>query len=340
MHAAVHPPLEFFTPAGSRPAPPISSSRRSGAPGLVPNRTYVLSDGRRRASGTADSSGTIIAQLAAPRGSTVDARRTGRPDADDAARRPAARRSAGERPSVLGGSCQPGDYWGDAAGDAADQRGRGHAQLSGRRRQRADRRRSARSNGNAAGLPTAALAQSDELSGGLTETEVPEILDTSPIDGESLYGKFTALAESGLLLPDNTVFRPTGSRGSRSQILTADGATQVFKAAQRRHLQGRDRDRPRCRAPTWRCGRSPTRTATPGPSGRGSPSSSHRVRRHGQLQARRREARRLVACNVVFARAAGAARHRQGQDHARRGRSSRSGTAGSGAARRASRCAG
>jgi hypothetical protein len=86
-------------------------------------------------------------------------------------------------------------------------------------------------NGSADGLPTAALAQSDELSGGLTETEVPDIVDTSPINGETLYGKFTAVAESGLLLPDNTLLPTDGISRISLQILTADTATQVFKAS-------------------------------------------------------------------------------------------------------------
>ena len=80
------------------------------------------------------------------------------------------------------------------------------------------------------GLPSDMLVQSDELSGGLTETEVPEIVDTSPIDGESLYGKFTALAESALPLPDNTLLPTNGISRISLQILTANGATRVFKA--------------------------------------------------------------------------------------------------------------
>jgi hypothetical protein len=57
--------------------------------------------------------------------------------------------------------------------------------------------------GHAAGLPSSNIVQSDELSGGLTETEVPDIQDTSPMEGETMYGHFTALAESGLALPTN-----------------------------------------------------------------------------------------------------------------------------------------
>ena len=43
-------------------------------------------------------------------------------------------------------------------------------------------------NGDATGLPTSDIAQTDERSGGVTETEVPDIVDTSPIEGETVYG--------------------------------------------------------------------------------------------------------------------------------------------------------
>jgi hypothetical protein len=136
----------------------------------------------------------------------------------------------GDASTVLAGRCQPGDYWGappatpptsTAAGTPSSANGGGSA-LTGM---------ICPLSGNAAGLPAAALAQSDELSGGLTETEVPEILDTSPIDGESLYGKFTALAESGLAVAGNTTLPTNGISTISLQILTANGVTTVFKAA-------------------------------------------------------------------------------------------------------------
>ena len=49
---------------------------------------------------------------------------------------------------------------------------------------------------NAAGLPTSDIAQTDELSGGQTVTEVADVADTSPMEGETVYGAFTALAEA------------------------------------------------------------------------------------------------------------------------------------------------
>src|SRR5258708_4050320 len=60
-------------------------------------------------------------------------------------------------------------------------------------------------NGNAAGLPTSAIAQTDEFSGGQTMTEVPLIVSTSPPRGENVFGAFTARARAGFPGPNNTI---------------------------------------------------------------------------------------------------------------------------------------
>ena len=85
-------------------------------------------------------------------------------------------------------------------------------------------------NGDAAGLPTATIAQTDERSGGLTQTEVPDIQDTSPIEGETVYGRFTALAESGLTLgPDNSVDPDRRGLADRARASSRrDGGAPVF----------------------------------------------------------------------------------------------------------------
>ena len=53
--------------------------------------------------------------------------------------------------------------------------------------------------GSATDLSDAAILQTDDRSGGLTETEVADISSTSPIDGETIYGRFTARAQAGFL---------------------------------------------------------------------------------------------------------------------------------------------
>jgi hypothetical protein len=45
--------------------------------------------------------------------------------------------------------------------------------------------------------------QADDRSGGLTQTEVADISTTSPIDGETIYGRFTARAQASFVGPDN-----------------------------------------------------------------------------------------------------------------------------------------
>ena len=59
--------------------------------------------------------------------------------------------------------------------------------------------------GSAEGLSDRAIAQTDDRSGGLTETEVADIASTSPIDGETLYGRFTARAQAAFVGPNNSV---------------------------------------------------------------------------------------------------------------------------------------
>jgi hypothetical protein len=72
--------------------------------------------------------------------------------------------------------------------------------------------------------------QIDDLSGGLTLTEVPHVLDTSPIDGETVYGAFRALADSGLVLPDNSVIPTDQFTRISLRIITASGGATAFQA--------------------------------------------------------------------------------------------------------------
>ena len=68
-------------------------------------------------------------------------------------------------------------------------------------------------NGRGPGLPTAVIAQTDDFSGGLTETQVPLIESTAPIQDATLYGGFVASAQSGLPGPHGAVVR--GRRADR-----------------------------------------------------------------------------------------------------------------------------
>jgi hypothetical protein len=122
-------------------------------------------------------------------------------------------------------TCQPGQYYGpplsaNPISSAAGLTGFGGATLTGE---------ICPAGGSAAGLSTAAIEQSDDASGGLTQTEVADIEDTSPIDGEIVYGPFTALAPAGFPGPNNSVV-PSTDAVSLS-ITPAGSATPVFAAA-------------------------------------------------------------------------------------------------------------
>jgi hypothetical protein len=74
--------------------------------------------------------------------------------------------------------------------------------------------------GSAAGLPTDDIAQTDEASGGETVTEVADVADTSPMQGETLYGAFTALADTS-----------DGSSPVSLSIAPAAGGAAVFTSS-------------------------------------------------------------------------------------------------------------
>ncbi len=101
-----------------------------------------------------------------------------------------------------GSSCQPGLYYGappstpSPPSSVAGLTGQNGATLRGR---------ICPASGSAEGFSNAAVEQADDRSGGLTETEVPDISTTSPIDGETVYGRFTARAQATFLGPNDGV---------------------------------------------------------------------------------------------------------------------------------------
>ena len=97
-----------------------------------------------------------------------------------------------------GSRCQPGLYYGappskpSPPSTVAGLTGQDGATLKGR---------ICPPSGSAKGLSAATIAQADDRSGGLTETEVADFSSTSPIDGETLYGRFTARAQAAFIGP-------------------------------------------------------------------------------------------------------------------------------------------
>jgi hypothetical protein len=161
--------------------------------GLVPNESYTLTDGGKSASGSADSSGTLTKALAVAGGDSVvlssgsrllTTLHVARLRVD----------IVGDSATVASGTCAPGEYWGGpltapptngSAGDPTPVAG-GSA-LTGA---------VCPPSASSAGLPTSSLAQTDELSGGETLTQIADVADTSPMQAETMYGGFTALAEA------------------------------------------------------------------------------------------------------------------------------------------------
>jgi hypothetical protein len=193
--------------------------------GLVPGERYTVSDRRDHASSKADSTGTLVVGLLVRRGNAVKLSNGSRTLTTLHVANLRAR-ILGEETLLAGGTCQPGEYYGpplsqvptSAAAGLPSPLTTGGVALTGEICPRS---------GGAGGLPAATIEQTDERSGGTTQTEVPDIVDTSPIDGETMYGRFTALAESGLTLPDNEFLPTDGLSRVSLQILTPRGASVV-----------------------------------------------------------------------------------------------------------------
>jgi hypothetical protein len=82
--------------------------------------------------------------------------------------------------------------------------------------------------GSATGMSTSSLAQTDERSGGQTVITLPDVADTSPIAGETVYGAFTALSEStGESLPIAVSIAPASGGAPVFQSANTDTANGV-----------------------------------------------------------------------------------------------------------------
>jgi hypothetical protein len=103
----------------------------------------------------------------------------------------------GNETQVASGTCQAGDYWGPPVSKPPTSGGIGEGIAGNGTICPLD--------GRAKGLSTADIAQTDDFSGGQTETQVPLIESTSPIQDETLYGPFVASAQSGLPGPHGAV---------------------------------------------------------------------------------------------------------------------------------------
>jgi hypothetical protein len=195
--------LTLTNPLGITPSGPPTCTADLGAQavscgGLVPGRTYKITIDDAAGVGvlnaTADATGTVSKSAPVARGATVAL--------SNGSRTLTTLHVAnlrvdinGDAATVASGTCTPGEYWGGpltsppinayAGEGSSTPLGAGGAALTGE---------ICPKSGIAFGLPTSDIAQTDEHSGGQTVTEVADVASVSPLDGETMYGSFTALA--------------------------------------------------------------------------------------------------------------------------------------------------
>jgi hypothetical protein len=128
-----------------------------------------------------------------------------------------------EQTRIVAGSCQPGDFYGPspAAGFLAGQL-QGSSPVT-------PRGVICPLSGRARGLSTRVIAQTDDFSGGQTVVSVPAIRSTAPIQDETLYGGFSASAQSGLPGPNGSV--TAGGTPIALRITPVGSARAVFSSA-------------------------------------------------------------------------------------------------------------
>jgi hypothetical protein len=223
--SALQNPLTTFTPGGFPSCSADLEFQEVACTGLVPGERYTLIDRRERFPAVADSTGLVVVPLRIHRGDSVSLSNGSRSLTTLHVAHLQVK-ILGEETSVAGGTCQAGDYFGTplatpsltaTAGLPSDPTDptTGGVALTGQ---------VCPTNGHAAGMPSTNIAQTDDRSGGVTETEVPDIEDTSPIEGETMYGHFTALAESGLALTTGDVLPTDVVTRISLTIYTATGA--------------------------------------------------------------------------------------------------------------------
>ncbi|MBV9168363.1 MAG: hypothetical protein JO342_19670, partial [Solirubrobacterales bacterium] len=196
------PPGGFPTCTGDLEAQTVTCS------GLVPGETYTVKDASKSASGKADPTGTVSVALAIKRGDTVSLSNGARTLTTlHVANLRAVISDQGS--TLSGGQCQPGAYYGPPVSSPPTNASAGSivggialtgviCPLSGK----------------AAGLPSASIMQTDEFSGGQTQTEVPLVRQITPTNGAIVPASFLARAApklSGKVVPGTIALTITSS---------------------------------------------------------------------------------------------------------------------------------
>jgi hypothetical protein len=127
----------------------------------------------------------------------------------------------GNETAVASGNCEAGDYYGASLTSPPVGLGIGHGAVG--------TGTICPLSGDATGLATADIEQTDDLSGGQTKTEVPQIVDTAPTQDATVYGPFVALAGAALAGPHGSLV--TSRARVAVTITPAAGRRVLFRAA-------------------------------------------------------------------------------------------------------------
>jgi hypothetical protein len=188
--------------------------------GLVPETVYTVARGRARTRARAQQSGEIhVSRLPGPGrlvGGDVVTLRNG-PGRVLTVLHVAHLQVALENHgfTVASGRCQPGEWWGPVSAPVPP----GLLAILGLSPSSLGGGAMCPLSGRARGLPGFGIQQTDDRSGGVTRTSVPQLTGFSPEDGAELYGKFVVVAK-------------LGSRGAGSTVavsITGSGR-EVFHA--------------------------------------------------------------------------------------------------------------
>jgi hypothetical protein len=223
-----------FAPTGFPTCGVILSLQSVQCSGLISGATYTVVDGSEQQSQAAVSDpgfsddGTIgidtPLSLPVNRGDTVELRNSAGRTLTTLEVSNLRVDLNGDESVITSGSCTPGEYFDSPLQSAPVSDSAGNIDGSGASFMGA----ACPGDGDASFMPSNPIIQTDEASGGFTETLVPDIEDTSPMEGETVYGGFTALAETGVTSAINSIV-PTDSNSQVSLSITPVGSnTPVY----------------------------------------------------------------------------------------------------------------
>ncbi len=104
----------------------------------------------------------------------------------------------GNQTVIASGTCQPGEYWGALVTQEPSSSAVGEPGSAGLGTV-------CPATGDAHGLSDSVIAETDDLSGGLTETSVPQLGVVTPANGAIVYGPFRAVAQTDVPGGDGTL---------------------------------------------------------------------------------------------------------------------------------------